>query len=367
MPAWAEVETPDPAAAEVSVEKTFRDWQVRCRDNGFCTASHAHPSGAVLALSREPVPDGESIAALDYPWALEITLSDPPAKGEEVGLALDEGPPRRLEIPFGMAPFGAPTRLFLTDELALMTLLPEIARAGSLSFWSADYIAADAGVPGDALRFSLSGLSASLLFIDEHQGRLGSPRRMDMPAWLPRFGIVTEEAIDSAMREAAAKAHAASGECMASPSRQEAGPPAPYEQYRLSDDAALFLFECNLYAYNSDARAYVTERFGEVIEVRSVAVVTDPERLMATTLIPGAGFDIHRMRLSGYHKGRGMGDIGSGYVWRWLGGATFMLVEHYSRTWEEMERSAEPAGLDWPLVYRYGLSSSEVKAMAARK
>lgn len=367
-PGTAETRDASATMAPVTVEKSFKDWTVTCRDSGYCAAVATGDRGTRLSVSRMARDGGDyAEAPADDPWALHFRFAAPPPEQRRFGLFVDDGLVATLERPTGLAAFGAPETMFLTDEKLLMTLLPRLKTAGSLAaLWSESYII-EAGelADGSVERFSLAGLSAALLFIDDTQGRLGSPRIMDMPDWLNRIragGTAPSPKMLAAVRAA----HAASTECSV---RGDDGKPPQPDIHRLDRSNTLFVFSCNHYAYNGDQRAYVVndDSFEGDGRVEVVAVAVGSRRILASTLIPFADYDPDTMRLSGYYKGRGIGDYGDSYVWRWNGGG-FFLVEHSGRDYTpELDTRTDDTVMDWPVVYRYGLDDVSILNPKAAK
>jgi hypothetical protein len=107
----------------------------------------------------------------------------------------------------------------------------------------------------------------------------------------------------------------------------------------------LFVLGCEMYAYNSMAKAYILNAYGDVYDVAITELLNDGS-LSATTFLMGAGYDPDSQTLGTFVKGRGMGDCGSTATYKYNANSDrFVLVEQRSK------EECDGEDTDWPVVY----------------
>lgn len=207
-----------------------------------------------------------------------------------------------------------------------------------------------------AAKFSLRGLSAALLWIDDQQNRLKSPRKIGIittattnPQNTPPSQFTSGNTRVSAPQKlprAIAKLHFADGEC-------EPLDKAPlvnfgFESAALDKNIKLFLVPCFAAAYNVVTRAYVMDaRYKDKTQMLLFAEYSDELGWTGTNSLLNVDYDAKAKSLSAFAKARGLGDCGSTSLYQWQQYAFKMLEYRY---WGKCDgtRLAE----DWPLIYR---------------
>ncbi|MBO9501032.1 DUF1176 domain-containing protein [Brevundimonas sp. A19_0] len=319
--------SPTPAAATARPEtRAFRDWSVVCGNDGTCTAFGGMESGT--GWLRIVMPAG--------PEAVPVV---------EMGMGMNAEILQRTLTLDGRA-YGLDVR----DNVARVAA----ERARALIAALAGARTAAIGTGEDTLEFSVSGVSAALLWIDERQGRLDTVtaliRKGDAPAArvpaAPALPIVTPApavaqtgmkegtALPDAV-EAMARVRECRGDTDFSPDFQSST-----QQYRLDADTVLWGVPCFMGTYNTGYLYALTDSAGA--SPRIVSLPTTGEA-METPINPD--YDPATRRLSAFGKGRGIGDCGTVHEWVWTARG-FVLARE-----SEMERCFGVTPDLWPLTW----------------
>ena len=308
-----------PAPGEL---ETYRDWTVGC-DNGLAC-------GAIALLPE------------NADWDQWVTMSvrrgagrsDAPVvtlQNVDVNPAILLADGRPLPVRFSAGDDGY--TVVTDDPAGLITALQEAQMLEAR--------AADGATVG---RVSLSGATASMLYMDEQQRRIGTvtalvragsrpagavpePPPLPLVTLSPPPGdeapiAISEERIEALRREAGC-------------TLEEVGGPDHHEAVALAPGKTLMLLACGSGAYNVTSIPFIVELdSGGAVAIRIAPFdsqwgLEDPE-LGRPTLI-NAGWDAEGRTLGEYSKGRGIGDCGSRAEYGW-DGARFRLVHQ-----EEME------------------------------
>jgi len=120
------------------------------------------------------------------------------------------------------------------------------------------------------------------------------------------------------------------------PMRSDSSAPAPNK---------LFVLGCEMYAYNSMAKAYIVDSYGEITDVAVTEVEADGN-FTATTSLMGAGYDSAGQELGTFVKGRGIGDCGMTATYKYnIESGRFVLVE------QRLKMECDGSDSDWPVVF----------------
>lgn len=107
----------------------------------------------------------------------------------------------------------------------------------------------------------------------------------------------------------------------------------------------LYVLGCEMYAYNSMARAYILNSYGEVNDV-SVAEFNSDGSIGATTSLMGAGYTPEDQTLGTFSKGRGIGDCGAAATYKYNANSErFVLVE------QRLKEECDGEETDWPVIF----------------
>ncbi|MFW2342368.1 DUF1176 domain-containing protein [Brevundimonas sp.] len=295
---------PPAASAEpatVSPEsRTFRDWTVVCGNDGTCTAFGGVESGT--GWLRIVMPAG--------PEAVPVV---------ELGMGMDAETLQRTLTLDGRA-YGLDVR----DNVARVAG----ERARALIAALAGARTAAIGTGDDTLEFSVSGISASLLWIDERQGRLGTVtaliREGDAPApTVPAAPALPMVAAAPAVAQTGMKNGTQLPDAVEDLARvrdcrvdTDFSPDFQYatQQHRLGADTVLWGVPCFRGAYNTGYLYVLTDNGGA--SPRIVSLPTTGEAIK-TPINPD--YDPATRRLEAFGKGRGLGDCGTIHQWIWTG------------------------------------------------
>lgn len=316
--------------------RAFRDWKAVCDNGAACTA---------VAPSVE---DGQG-------WLLIQAAPEPGAIPEiRIGVWTEDAQKAAASAPITLTVDGRAFRTERTADGDIPSARVVSADALAVVRALASGKAATATLNGDRVVLSLSGAAATLLWIDERQGRL------DTPGALIRVGQKAVAVQPPALPQVAAAPAVAQGAfgdsgqilpksltvlpavrtCLndsASPDVRDAVFSA-----KLGARQELWAVPCGAGAYNLSYAIYLTGPNGQN-PVRAAL----PQADGATTAdLVNAGYDPGARTLSAFNKGRGVGDCGIAQTWVWTGQA-FALTQ---------ERSMEDCiGLPpdaWPVAWR---------------
>lgn len=308
--------------------RTFRDWQASCGNDGVCVAFGRPAADAPAWVRVEMTAGAQAEPRIRFGY-LDYGAGD---YARRYALAIDGADLRTTtnidDLPALIGP-------------AARAALDRMARGTSLSF---------RGGPEPA-EVSLSGVSAALLWIDERQGRLDTPtaliRRGDRPAesvppppTLPRLRAApatSQRAVEGRRVPASLPDLTDNPDCAVGDS-PEWRPTA----WRLGGDLLLWTLPCYRAAYNGGALLWTTREDGS--GARQVALPSADGA--STEFLVNGDYDPRTREMSGFSKGRGLGDCGVAQRWLWTG-ARFELLEE-----RRMDDCFGVTAEHWPRLWR---------------
>lgn len=342
MPATAAAAASAPVLQIRAETKQFRDWSATCGNDGTCWAFGFAPEFAAgwVRITLAPGPDAQPQILFGY-WP------DGDAKGPgQIALTIDgrafastlssEG---EAEAPIGE--IGANARAAI-DAMAQGKVM--IIRGASTQ------------------DVSLHGAAAALLWIDEKQGRLGTPtaliRRGDRPAVTvpvapPLPTVTPAPAVDQTgfgdvnqTVPAALRTRTEVGTCL-----KESAMPAISDMVmsaRLDARTELWGVPCGAGAYNVTHNWYLTGPGGRDPRPAILAGTAGPgaDPVMADNSTINGAYDPKTRTLSAFAKGRGIGDCGSAQTWAWTGDRFVLTME------STMGQCAGVRSDLWPVAWR---------------
>ena len=311
------------APASGQEERRFGDWTAYCDATDFCHAVTG--DGPVLMLERHP--------QQSY-WELSLDVAPGVAgAGSPFEVSVD-GESETFEWRPEVGAYGSPTRYYFLSAKAQSVLDAMIVgKSVTFTYSGEEAIEQIAG-------FSLSGLSATLLWIDETQGRVGSERVTGMPPYglLPDgFEIDWNLPVPAELVEA----HRADEDCE---QFEDLANGADSIVARLGKDKTIALLPCWAGAYNFSSKVYVID--GQTFELQHFAEYSDYTSWSSTDALVNAWYDLQTSEIGTLNKGRGIADCGSSGLWRWTEDA-FRLEEY--RYKGECDETGDPG--DFPVVY----------------
>jgi hypothetical protein len=309
--------------------KTVRDWTGECDDDLACMATASGEGGMAMGgtgyrLQYNRASDGTSV------WAMRFFLKNvpqPKAEGEMV-ISVDGGAPVSFYEEYGYLrdADGITFGLAGGDDLTKLFAAVKKGQKLTLSYETA-------GGKTQKENFSLSGLAAVLLWIDDKQKRVGKSSEISSPPG------VDGEAKFTAKKDVLDKIAArVKFDCEYPPEGSEV------ESYHLPGGFALHIAQCFAGPYNF-TQLYFFERRDDL---RLIYFADYGDGWTGTNQLFNSDFDPKTGSLGAFYKGRGLGDCGTTGGWVWSG-YSFKLVEFTA--WPDCENGKDSE--DWPVIYEH--------------
>jgi len=308
------------ANAETFGEKReyFKDWLAACRPNtNYCSAiTYINPNPGNGAVADHWLRVGRHQDGVK--WEISITpIVSMPSDTTTFYFWIDEESFWFTKGGTALA-YGAVNDIFLTGGDAT-PLLAAMLNGSTLksSFDSRDGVRID-------IDFSLSGLTAALLWVDDQQNRVGDPRTAgDLPAGLdlaePKLTLPT------AIPDDISVLHAKSANC---DTRADLVHGSDWQAHQVNNNTLLFLIPCSAGAYNFSYAFYTkTLTYGDTARIL-FADYWDSVGWTGTDILFNAHFDPATRVLTSFYKGRGLGDCGTSGEWQWQEYGFKMLSFH---------------------------------------
>lgn len=326
-------------AGAAETRRYFGDWLAACRDDGYCSAiayDNLNPGDGRVSDNWFRI----GRHAEEIWWELSFTpiaqMADPQAP---FAVSVD-GTTELFTGPTEIAAFGSINDFFLLGSKA-QSVMDRLMPGQSLQV----EFTADTGAPTRA-SFSLRGLTAALIWIDETQGRLGSERVAEAPP----VGLTPAAPLNTPLPAGEIALSDIPADLIA---LESARPDAcdgfdivefPFYAYPLGQDRTLFLLPCTGGAYNRFYSVYV----GDGMNYERLDFAT-PSYRTGWQSEPGLwleSFDPTTLELRSANLGRGLGDCGMRGLWRW-NGAMFVMLEY--RLQADCDESVAPG--EFPVIY----------------
>jgi hypothetical protein len=286
----------------------FKDWLAACRPTtGYCSATTYinpnPPSGAVadyiLRVSREKSADN---------W--EISLSTVVTLPTDTSFVVIEDEPNMLYFnrPGSFAAFGAINDFYFLGNEARHLLNKMLANDTlTLTF--------DAETGRETLDFSLRGLTASMLWIDEQQEKVGSKRDAGYGPRAERLAIELAPPPKD-IPQTILDMHLIENGCDFAP---DSSMFSSWESMALNQNFSLFMLPCSAGAYNLISRFYVWNNAQQTAEQQNFVAYSDTNGWTSTPDLVNAFLDPHSRTVTSFSKSRGLGDCGTAGTWQWAG------------------------------------------------
>ena len=320
-----------PAKAQ---ETSFKDWSVSCDNAGYCEASTADTKKMAGELRIGRLKEPRAL------WEISVELdksASPTLRPTQLRIAGQRT--NRLSPKRDFANFGSSNRFHLVNSAALQPLFRRMIESRRMfaSFSDGTNQRIEAS-------YSLNGLSAALLYIDDKQKRLGSPRVAGPPTGERVVAKASEsnEPIDIAqIAEAEHERTKDREECDADGAASYALGTAVST---LDDANSLAVIPCSTHAYNVTFNVYVINHETKKAKRQKWAVYSGFTGWIGTDRLTNVNFDQEAKELFMVHKGRGIGDCGTTGVWKW-GEYGFKMESFHAKD------DCDGKDDDWPQVF----------------
>ncbi|MDP3406902.1 DUF1176 domain-containing protein [Bosea sp. (in: a-proteobacteria)] len=307
------------AQAQMGEMKTFRDWIAGCDNTRNCTAlslpRETDDEVAFLRLDRAAGPDSAPTLALKL-------------RTQKLKPRFD------IELVLDGAAFPATGRRLpatsINGEVAEIVIAPAEAEALIAAARKATVLTAR--VDARSFTISLAGSVASMLWIDERQGRLNTPTaliRKGTAGTAPSAPALPVIASKPASGQALASIQAAA---LVKAMRTELNRREPNSceeisdgsdgAFPLDDSTRLVVVACSRGAYNVNSQFWLVT--GRDVAKAKPAAFEGSGNSPANELV-NADFDPETGQVSFYAKGRGIGDCGASGSYGWNGTRFVML------------------------------------------
>lgn len=323
-----------PAKAQ---DASFKDWSVTCDKAGYCEASTADTKKMAGPLRIGRLNEPKAI------WEISVELDEsarPILRPTQLRIAGQRT--NRLSPKRDFATFGSSNRFHLVNSASLQPLFRRMIESRRIfaSFSNGTTQRVEAS-------YSLNGLSAALLYIDDRQQRLGSPRIAGPPTG---DRVVAKASERPKNKEPIDIAKIAEAEHEKTKDREECDidGAASYALgtavSSLDDENSVAVIPCAAHAYNVTFNVYVIDQETKVAKRQQWAVYSGFTGWIGTDRLTNVNFDQQTKELFMVHKGRGVGDCGMTGLWKW-GEYGFKMVSFHAKD------DCDGKDDDWPQIF----------------
>ena len=316
--------------------RVIKDWRAHCGSDRCSTETIAAEGRTTLRLSR-PSKRGS-------PWHMSVRgLPSPLTADAKLVIRIDRLRPSTLSAKRGLAATGG--EIYIADQPTLDFVFPMMKKGTA--------IRVTLRLPGSASRswsYSLSGISATMLWIDERQGRVGEALRAAAPA---DAAPITKATADISFLPATlARIHRADEDCsdMADSLTEGKIIKAP-----LDGNHILYVVPCWSGAYNIFSRIYLYDaRYPKAVKPELFATYGDHTGWYGSAHLVNADYDQRTNTLTAFEKYRGPGDCGSIAEYRWTENVLRLMTY---RHWGKCDGSRGPD--EWPVIFKFSKAPAQ--------
>lgn len=317
------------AEAQDGGGRLFGSWTAACDPSGFCSATASQGSDYIFKVARH--------AEQSY-WELQFRATGPsvPDQWSEFTVSVD-GDFLTFSPQSQVGAYGTDRDFYFLGDPA-QSLMDKMMPGNTLSV-----AFTDSAPSAQSSEFSLEGLTAALIWIDEQQGRIGSERVAAAPPYglVPVYAGETTPDVPLALLDR----HRADPDCQ------------PFEDLangrdfvvdELSGGYTVYLLPCQSGAYNFAQKVYVGSG-GDYFDPQFFADYQTGIGWTGTPYLWNADYDRETDTVYTFAKARGIGDCGSQANWQW-NGYLFQLMEMRARACtDDIDPNAEMP--EFPVVY----------------
>ncbi|MCB1378914.1 MAG: DUF1176 domain-containing protein [Alphaproteobacteria bacterium] len=320
---------PAMAVAETRT-KSVREWTATC-DDYSCSAQTAGTGGAGFALEVARAAGGNEV------WFVTLITPEADAPAQDPVTFEIEGTLSRDSVVEG----AGEGRFGIADQAAIESIFPAMRKGAVLTVRYAS-----GGAPVMA-QFSLSGLAAVLLWMDEHQGQVGNSDRVRALDVRDDIRLSAED-----MAEIRNQVVNANSLALCDWAR-EGDDTARFEatKYDLGEGYGLVIVVCAYGAYQESTLLFLDGTEG--LEPLPFPVYDHLNGWTASLLLGTVSFDGKTRELHESARFRGAGDCGTWSRYRWNEGYFKMLEYAYLACKDSDEPVGENADMpEFPIIYK---------------
>ncbi len=316
--------------AQPPVNASFKDWKVNCDKFNVCSATTTFGStynglaDYIFSLRRNEFQEYWEISL--------IANKGEPYKSDFVKFSTDKKE-IKFAAPQEFAAYGNLNHYYFLGEKAQI-LFDEILPADKMKISFAE----------TEIEFSLSGLSASLLLIDEKQDRVGSAKTAGEA---PNNEIIVTSREPDKFPDYLMQEHNNPKFSGCDPLQELAHGPE-ISSFRLDATTTLFLVPCSAGAYNFSSVVYIKDAYETRMQV--FASYWEGNGWSGERQLVNPNFNEITNILGDFYKGRGLADCGTSGVWQW-NKYSFKMLEYRSKAACDGKFENDEIG-KFPIVYQ---------------
>ncbi len=311
--------------------KYFRDWLASCRPDGYCSATtYDNPNPGDGSVADYILRVGRHERGVYWEISL-TTVATMPEQYSDMNIDIN-GQTSILSQNFDYGAYASINDFFFVSSNAQVILDRLIQGA------RARFTFDDQNLVPQTASFSLSGLAASLLWIDEQQRRVGA-ERVAYPAPLgltPVSQGYSRNVPRTLIEKRAVDEDCEAFEDLAGAYRVIVG--------QIEENWWLYLLPCTSGAYNFFYKAY--EGNADYTAPLYFAEYDSFTGWRGTAFLTNPAFDENTKILTSYYLGRGLGDCGDRGMWQWGESGLVMLEYRYKG---DCDAQGEPG--EFPLIF----------------
>lgn len=329
-----------PAFSQVNGENRayFKDWLVACKiDTSYCSAiSYINPNSANSAVADYWFRIGRHQNGAK--WEMSFTpIATTPSNTTTLYFWIEEDSFWFTKGGNALS-YGAVNDIFLINDDAtklLTAMLTGNALKSSFDDQQGQRI---------DIEFSLAGLTAALLWIDDQQDRVSDPRIAgDLP-----IGLELAEhklPLPQTIPDQILSKHAKNENCDA---LEDLIHGSDWQVHQVNNATLMFMLPCSAGAYNFSYAFYTQSVEYDGVTQLLFADFWDSLGWTGTDILFNAGYDPQTRTLTSYYKGRGLGDCGTSGEWQWQEYG-FKMLKFFAKS--ECNGYVDDADLSFPQIF----------------
>ena len=323
-------------------QRSFQDWRVLCRTDKYCSAAaylNPDPGGGAIADYVLRIGRHAEQSYWEMSFIPVVTMAD---EWAPFVFSVD-GSPTIFSPRSEIGAYGSANEFFLLGPKA-QAVMDELMPGRNVTVDFTDSTGA-----ARTVEFSLDGLTAALLWIDEQQHRIGSER----VASAPPYGLTptgTEQASTAQIPIDLLDRRRADIACAP---LEELANGRDFGSADLGDNKTLYILPCDSGAYNFSSQIYVFD--GEAYRQQYFADFSESTGWTGAAVLFLPSYEAGTKTLTSFYKGRGIGECGTAGTWVWTGNM-FEMTEYRSK------EDCDGQVTEWPVVFTHQPSTTATTA-----